>query len=119
MPTSDMGGKSLPLPASSGGRTRRSYHRLAYIALGALVFLAWWNFSGTYADDDHSNTKPPHWKKMREYERNLPQHNLSLPFPEGRHGRYVRFNNQIRGLGWNNVLNEMCVAPSICWSYKC
>jgi hypothetical protein len=56
---------------------------------------------------------PPQWTELREYERTLPQHNLSLPLPEGRHGRYVRFNQQIRQLGWNNVLNEMCVAVDI------
>jgi hypothetical protein len=52
---------------------------------------------------------PSAWTDLRKWERELPQHNLSLPFPEGRTGRYVRFTNQVRGLGWNNVLNEMCV----------
>jgi hypothetical protein len=56
---------------------------------------------------------PPQWTELREYERTLPQHNLSLPLPEGRHGRYVRFNQQIRQLGWNNVFNEMCVTIAI------
>jgi hypothetical protein len=56
---------------------------------------------------------PPHvykkadWTNVRKYEKNLPQHNLNLPLPEGRGGRYVRFTGQIRGLGWNNVLGEM------------
>jgi hypothetical protein len=51
----------------------------------------------------------PPWTALRKYERELPQQNLDLPYPEGRTGRYVHFGNQIRGLGWNNVLNEMCV----------
>ena len=50
---------------------------------------------------------PPKYEKLRQWEANLPQHNLDLPFPEGRTGRYVKFSNQIVMLGWNNVFNEM------------
>lgn len=50
---------------------------------------------------------PPKYEKLREWEDNLPQHNLDLPFPEGRTGRYVKFSNQIAMLGWNNVFNEV------------
>lgn len=50
---------------------------------------------------------PPTYERLRQWEANLPQHNLDLPFPEGRTGRYVRFSNQIAMLGWNNVLNEV------------
>jgi hypothetical protein len=56
-----------------------------------------------------TTTSPPSYAALRLYEANLPQHNLDLPFPEGRAGKYVRFSNQVRGLGWNNVLNELCV----------
>jgi hypothetical protein len=30
---------------------------------------------------------------------NMPQHNPDLPPPAGRNGRYVRFRNQVYGLG--------------------
>lgn len=36
----------------------------------------------------------------------LPQHDLSAQYPEGRDGRFVRFSNQVWGLGWNNILQE-------------
>ncbi|KIJ54044.1 hypothetical protein M422DRAFT_42315 [Sphaerobolus stellatus SS14] len=49
----------------------------------------------------------PTYKEIYELERNLPQHNLTLPFPEGQTGRYVKFSNQIGGLGWNNVLIDL------------
>jgi hypothetical protein len=52
---------------------------------------------------------PPAWDDLRKRERELPQHNLSLPFPEGRTGRYVRFTNQKRWEAWSRALNEMCV----------
>jgi hypothetical protein len=47
---------------------------------------------------------------MRSYEQNLPQNNFSLPFPEGQTGRYVKFSIQIKMLGWNNCLNEVCAS---------
>lgn len=50
---------------------------------------------------------PPTWGRMDKFQKDLPQHDLDLPFPEGRTGRYVKFSNQIRQLGWNNCLNEM------------
>lgn len=50
---------------------------------------------------------PPRYLNVYEEERRLPQHNLSLPFPEGATGRYVKFTSQINMLGWNNVLNEL------------
>lgn len=56
-----------------------------------------------------SGPLPPTWDYLREWERNLPQHDTELPVPEGRHGRYVSFSNQIQGLGWNNQLNEVYV----------
>jgi hypothetical protein len=52
---------------------------------------------------------PPTLTRLKQWERNLPQHDLDLPFPEGRTGRYVKFSNQVKRLGWNNAFNEMCV----------
>jgi hypothetical protein len=52
-------------------------------------------------------TPPPKYEGLHKWEANLPQHDLDLPFPEGRTGRYVKFSNQIVMLGFNNVLNEV------------
>ena len=52
-------------------------------------------------------SSPPTYERLRKWEHDLPQHNLDLPYPEGRHGRYVKFTNQIKMLGWNNVFNEV------------
>ncbi|KAJ7068982.1 hypothetical protein B0H15DRAFT_751878, partial [Mycena belliarum] len=49
---------------------------------------------------------PPTYEEQRKWEAELPQHNLELPFPEGRTGRYVKFSNQARFIGWNNCFNE-------------
>lgn len=51
--------------------------------------------------------QPPRYERLKKWEMDLPQHDLELPFPEGRKGRYVIFKNQITGLGWSNVLSEV------------
>ncbi|KAJ6550098.1 hypothetical protein B0H19DRAFT_951655 [Mycena capillaripes] len=50
---------------------------------------------------------PPKYAALRKWEAALPQHDFSLPFPEGKTGRYVKFSNQVRQLGWNNCFNEV------------
>lgn len=49
---------------------------------------------------------PPDYADIREYERTLPQHNLSLPYPEGQDGLYLRFPDHLWGHGLNNILQE-------------
>lgn len=64
---------------------------------------------------------PPTYEKMIEQERALPQHNIDLPYPEGRNGLYLKFSSQIQGLGWNNVFNEVYVSSlnvPVCKSYE-
>jgi hypothetical protein len=109
MPSLDTG-KGLPLPAtfsSSGRPLRRWVVLVGLIVLGFFGRKFYNSYKPIYIGGDIVDPPPPKYLKLRDYEQNLPQHNLSLPFPEGRNGRYVRFFNQIRGLGWNNVLNEM------------
>ncbi|KAF9485826.1 hypothetical protein BDN70DRAFT_795096 [Pholiota conissans] len=67
-----------------------------------------------YRDSDF----PPRYEAIREAERNLPQHNLDLPFPEGKDGRYVKFKCQIQQLGWNNVLNELLMNNYLAYKSK-
>ncbi|KAJ7919867.1 hypothetical protein B0H13DRAFT_2230817 [Mycena leptocephala] len=50
---------------------------------------------------------PPKYLALRRWEAALPQHNLSLPFPEGKTGRYVKFSNQAGVLGWNTYFNDV------------
>ena len=42
---------------------------------------------------------PSNWDKLYKWEDGLPQHDVNLPFPEGKEGRYVYFHNQIQMLG--------------------
>lgn len=61
---------------------------------------------------------PPTLTKLKQWERNLPQHNLDLPFPEGRTGRYVKFSNQVKRLGWNNAFNEILMNTHLAYESK-
>ncbi|TDL18006.1 hypothetical protein BD410DRAFT_775400 [Rickenella mellea] len=49
---------------------------------------------------------PPDYEHIYEFERKLPQHNQSLPFPEGSTGRYFYSANHADTSGWNNILQE-------------
>ncbi|KAF9484849.1 hypothetical protein BDN70DRAFT_872119 [Pholiota conissans] len=62
--------------------------------------------------------QPPTYEKLKKWEMDLPQHNLDLPFPEGRTGRYVLFKNQIQMLGWNNQLNEVLMNTWLAYKSK-
>ncbi|KAG6841017.1 hypothetical protein C0991_002565, partial [Blastosporella zonata] len=61
---------------------------------------------------------PPTYASLRKWEENLPQHDLNLPFPEGKTGRYVKFSNQIVMLGWNNVFNEVLMNAHLAYASK-
>ena len=50
---------------------------------------------------------PPSYSDVRKLERALPQHDLELQHMEGNDGRYLRFPGFHKGVGWNNVLEEM------------
>jgi len=60
---------------------------------------------------------PSNWDKLYKWEDGLPQHDVNLPFPEGKEGRYVYFHNQIQMLGWNNQLNEVFVFLFLFYSF--
>ncbi|KAH9023701.1 hypothetical protein EDB84DRAFT_1508301 [Lactarius hengduanensis] len=52
-------------------------------------------------------SNPPRFYQWHEREKQLPQHNPDLPYPQGREGRYIRFSNQLFGLGWGNSMQEL------------
>src|SRR5216684_4937602 len=39
--------------------------------------------------------KPPRFYEWHDREKLLPQHDVNLPYPQGREGRYIRFTNQV------------------------
>lgn len=71
-----------------------------------------WAKDKVHGAEDYDLSVPPRYRDVIEMQKNLPQHNLSLPYPEGETGRYVKFTSQINMLGWNNVFNELYVLPT-------
>ncbi|KAF8194296.1 hypothetical protein K438DRAFT_1827721 [Mycena galopus ATCC 62051] len=61
---------------------------------------------------------PPNHDALRKWEDDLPQHNLDLPFPEGKTGRYLKFSNQMNFVGWNNCLNERLMNAHLAYMSK-
>ncbi|KAI0034831.1 hypothetical protein K488DRAFT_44633 [Vararia minispora EC-137] len=55
----------------------------------------------------HIAKRPPDFKAWHDAELALPQNNASLPPPQGRQGRYVRFSNHYTHEGWGNVMQEL------------
>jgi hypothetical protein len=49
----------------------------------------------------------PYWQELRQHDKHLPQHNFSLPYPEGWTGRYLHFDQTWKSVGWGNVLNDV------------
>ncbi|EGN95083.1 hypothetical protein SERLA73DRAFT_187372 [Serpula lacrymans var. lacrymans S7.3] len=114
-PTSD--NPILPLknsdiwPPSRLSLTKR-YTRVVVVVIGALGLLFF--FYGREAGkieipSIRSGTVPPLYEKYHEYERHLPQHNLSLPFPEGRDAKFFWAANHVTGSGWGNAMQELIV----------
>ncbi|KDR82465.1 hypothetical protein GALMADRAFT_87810 [Galerina marginata CBS 339.88] len=73
--------------------------------------------SQTLTPADGNGDRPPSYTDLREWEVRLPQHNLDLPFPEGRSGRFVLFSNsRAHPVGWNNKLNDMLMNTWLAYS---
>ncbi|KAF7976759.1 hypothetical protein HWV62_5752 [Athelia sp. TMB] len=63
--------------------------------------------------------KPPDpvdYSEIRAYERALPQHNLSLPYPGGQNGHYLRFTDRLWGHGLNNILQEVILHSHLAYA---
>ncbi|KAJ7575646.1 hypothetical protein C8J56DRAFT_1119219 [Mycena floridula] len=82
----------------------KSYSRalggILLVAVMTAVFLYWSSITG-------DSSLPPLFQKYHAAERKYPQHDESLPFPEGKHAKFIHFQNHQKGVGWGNVLQEM------------
>ncbi|KAJ7692998.1 hypothetical protein B0H17DRAFT_1159545 [Mycena rosella] len=54
----------------------------------------------------------------RERERLLPQHNLSLPYPEGGHAKFLWVANHGSGFGWGNYMQEMVLNAYLAYAAR-
>ena len=49
------------------------------------------------AEDNSTTRLPPLYESYHDYERHLPQHDLSLSFPEGRDAKFFWAANHVHG----------------------
>lgn len=73
---------SLRLPLA-----RRYYKLLSALTILLIVGYVGWSWKG--------DSTPPTYKSWRKRERNLPQHDVGLPFPQGKEGRYIYMANHV------------------------
>jgi hypothetical protein len=111
-------GALLQWPNSFRFNRLRLFKRLVIVVLliSGTVVLIWvgrmarrWARDTMGPMEDLDLNTPPRYLDLKEIQKNLPQHNLSLPYPEGSTGRYVKFSSQRTRVGWNNVLHEVYV----------
>ncbi|KAG8898793.1 hypothetical protein FRB99_007152 [Tulasnella sp. 403] len=64
----------------------------------------------------HKYMNVPGYKDIRKYERELEQHSLDLPFPEGKDGRFVKFDVSSRKTDWSTALQEIIMLSHIAYA---
>ena len=89
--------------------TSRRHQYQILVATVVAVFVIYFLKSRYALKPDTNWGSPPSWDTLREWELNLPQHNLDLPFPEGKNGRFIKFSIECKHTGWNNVYTELYV----------
>jgi len=85
--------------------------RFMRTAAGAVMiislFLVWYTYGSgrrTELMSPSADRPPPLYQHYSESEEQLPQHDLTLPFPEGRHAKYIWFSNHVRSTWWQYLI---------------
>ncbi|THH18168.1 hypothetical protein EW146_g2770 [Bondarzewia mesenterica] len=131
--TPSLRSNNLPCPATSPASASTAHRRtsslprrpLRCLSITVLLFLAAFLLLRSYRTEDASSTiwlpppltvrpsLPPNYYDWYEREKQLPQHDVSLPYPQGREGKYLWIANHIvavacagAGLGWGNAMQE-------------
>ncbi|OCH92998.1 hypothetical protein OBBRIDRAFT_790721 [Obba rivulosa] len=98
-------------------RLSRRYARLALVGLLSLLSFAFLHSFNPIPPahvhplnvtlDEEVHALPPLYEAWHARELALPQHNVDLPFPEGRDGRYLWMPNHVHASGWGNAMQEL------------
>ncbi|KAH7908997.1 hypothetical protein BJ138DRAFT_1156325 [Hygrophoropsis aurantiaca] len=93
---------------------------LALAGLFWITFFFYWSGADQLVPDDifTDRSLPPLYEAYNDYERHLPQHNLSLPFPEGRDAKFFWAANHVTGSGWGNAMQELLVNAMLAHATK-
>ncbi|KAF8215071.1 hypothetical protein K438DRAFT_1460844, partial [Mycena galopus ATCC 62051] len=61
---------------------------------------------------------PPSYKIYHGRERRLPQHNLSLPYPDGSHAKFLWADNPRSNAGWGDYMQDILLNAYIAYAAK-
>ncbi|KAG9003015.1 hypothetical protein FRB93_011302 [Tulasnella sp. JGI-2019a] len=81
------------------------------VVIGLTIFSKWQHYEWEMIEDELL----PNYEDVWEFERRLPQHNLDLPWPEGKDGRYVLFEVPYHHIGFNNQLQDILMSAEIAY----
>ncbi|KAF9244158.1 hypothetical protein BU15DRAFT_86106 [Melanogaster broomeanus] len=111
------GGQSHPLKisdtrASARWRPTRCFRLFAVLFVSSWAFILFYNHQVEHLSSPNEENPidpsiPPLFEAYHEFERHLPQHDLSLPFPEGRDAKFFWAANHVTASGWGNVMQEL------------
>lgn len=88
--------KNLSPRRSPGGvGFPKRYVRIAFLAIAFLSVFAFFHGFDKTEKVINSFRNPPLYEQYHEYEEQLPQHNLELPYPEGRDAKFFWASNHV------------------------
>ncbi|KAF8625518.1 hypothetical protein AX17_006830 [Amanita inopinata Kibby_2008] len=114
----------LSLPLSLHLRIQKRPARIAVAAgtitvfLSLLLGIAYVLISLFFTDQGPPPFPLRMYEQYRSYERQLPQNNLSLPFPEGEYAKFLHVDNYSTHVGWGNLLQELMMNAFLAYSSK-
>jgi hypothetical protein len=96
----------------------KRYARIGFLVVVSLsAFAFFYGFEKTETVIDIFRN-PPLYERYHESEANLPQHNLDLPFPEGRDAKFFWASNHVTNSGWGNAMQELLMNAHLAYVTK-
>ncbi|KAF7760911.1 hypothetical protein Agabi119p4_10320 [Agaricus bisporus var. burnettii] len=59
---------------------------------------------------------PPLYERYTAFQDSFPQHDESLPFPEGSSVKFIYFANQAWGAGWGNIMQQIVMNAQLAYA---
>jgi len=111
--------KNISPRRSSGGVGFPKRHvRIGFLVLVSLCAFALFHGCEKTEPEADSLRDPRLYDKFHEYEANLPQHNLDLPYPEGRDAKFFWASNHVADTGWGNAMQELLMNAHLAYVTK-
>ena len=97
----------------------KRYVRVCFLVVFCLFAFAFFHWFDKAEVVVNSLRNPPLYERYHEYEANLPQHNLDLPYPEGRDAKFFWASNHVTRTFWALTVLRLNSTMSRFWLGKC